>query len=126
MATHSGANGTVYWDSGEVTPTEAWTIDDSISTDAYHANDSGAAKKRIGGVEDSTGTFRVSSKPTFTKGATGTFFGWTGTGGTSYQVDAIIQRVATAVDIMEGTRSLWDVTFEGNGPVTTGSDSAPA
>lgn len=128
---HSGQNGDLYLDGsgGRILGVENITLDDSVLLDSYHANDTGGRKAKVVGVGDANGSFKASKAVAaqLSPGTKGTLFIWTGTDGESKSLDIAVQRVALAVDVSDGTRTTYDVTFEGDASsITTGAGSAPA
>jgi hypothetical protein len=123
MAVISGKDGTITIDAVQETPVHDWTLETSANIDKYGANDTSGWKKGVVGVKDSTGAFNMSDLPSVNEGDKVTFVGYTDQD--IYTVDVIIERIRVNVDMNDGTRVGWNITFTGNGAVvkTTGSYS---
>ena len=123
MSVHSGKDGTAEWASSEISELSLWSFTDLSENQAYHTNDSGTARKRVEGVHDSNGTFRVEDKPAALKGAGAELVMYDNE--TIWTVTVIVDSVVKACDINGGVITGWDVNWSGNGPVveTTGSFS---
>ena len=121
MSVHSGKDGTATWASSEISELSLWNFTDLSENQAYHTNATGAARKRVEGVHDSNGTFRVEDKPTAIAGAGAELVMYDNE--TIWTVTIIVDNVAKACDINGGTITGWDVTWSGNSTVEESSGS---
>jgi hypothetical protein len=120
----SGKDGTLKNGSTEWTPIRNWKLSLSAALDPYAANDTGGSKKRVVGVEDSTGSFEIGvvdgGTLPFERGDSVTLNLYVGpaANGNYYSVPAIIQGWDIDCDINDGKGVWLSVKYEGDGAIT--------
>ncbi len=129
MSVQSGKNGTVYVGGTEKAPVTDWTLNRSVASAPYVANDTGGVTKRKAGAGDCTGSFNMvdspsASAPTFNEGDEVTLFLWDGS--TSYTVPVLITLIGAVANFTGTAVNSHAITFEGNGAITEGTGSSPA
>ena len=120
----SGKDGTLYREGVEVVPVNNWKLSLDVSLHAYAANDTNATKRRVAGVEDSTGSFTVGVESDagaccpVTRGEHVTLqLHIDDTGNNYYEVPVVIGSFELDCDINDGGPLIWTVNFEGDGVV---------
>ena len=118
----SGKDGTVHWDTSQLSQVTAWNLSEVCETKPYHTNESGGTRKRVAGVMDWTATVTVKDRPTCNPGDTATLELALDSGG-YYSGPGILQARDPTVDIDGGEINSWDLRFEANGAMTFTSGS---
>ena len=124
MGVKSGKDGTATWASAEVASLAQWTLVDLSENKDYHTNDSGAARKRVAGIKDSNGSFRVLDQPDgVTTGQSAELVMYDNEDIAT--VTVIIDSITPTNDVNTGDIVGYDVVWSGNGVLewTTGSYS---
>ena len=117
----SGARGDLYLDGNRVVPLFNWKASFAGSVHPYAANDTGGAKRRVFGVEDTTGTFQVALEETGGCAPTQrgrrhvAQFHVNASGNDYYEVPIMIESIDMEPDIQEGAPILFDVTWGADG-----------
>ena len=119
----SGKDGTLYASDIEVTQLTRWRIEKTVGQKAYTANDTGGARKRVVGVQDCTGQFKIQltesgNVPVEEGDAVTLELHVDDSGNNYYEVPAVIDRVHAETDVSEGKTVAQSIDFSGNGPIT--------
>ena len=122
MSVISGKKGTLLVGDAEVARLTRWTIEKISRNKAYTANDTGGAKKRVGGARDCAGRFQLKAAPTqkvpVEEGDAVTLrLHVDDSPDNYYEVPAVIDTIRTAVDVDKGNIIAYKIAFSGNGPI---------
>jgi len=122
MAILSGKSGTLRIDGSDVLHVSRWRIEKRARNQAYSANDTGGAKKRVPGVRDCGGSVEIKATdakpiPVSEGDLVDLELHADATGENYYEFSAIVDAVGTEVDISDGSPVAYGIDFSGNGPI---------